>query len=225
MAASHGTCEASINADAWFKSELGRRVGEQFVVEPATPEHEPFLRALFAANLAESIEALGGDARPIIGEPLLGMQFGSRQATYAAAHPLAYDYVISRRSDRVPVARFLVDWSLQDAPVVWGIDVAVHPARRAGAIGLRLLRAWVETCDHLARPAQLHVVPHNPARRLYHRLGFVELDWTAFPLPMRREPRPCSRAAERRASSASGPRRPDPLRGDGDRLHEIGRRR
>jgi hypothetical protein len=96
---------------------------------------------------------------------------------------------VSRWADRVPVARFLVDWSLQRAPVVSGIDVAVHPARRAGAVGLWLLRAWVSTCDWLERPAQLHVVPHNPARRLYRRLGFVETDPMAFPLPMRREPR------------------------------------
>jgi GNAT superfamily N-acetyltransferase len=135
------------------------------------------------------MEAQGGDPGPITSEPLLGLQLGSREATYAAAYPLAHDYIVSRWADRVPVARFLVDWSSQRAPVVYGIDVAVHPARRAGAVGFWLLRAWVRTCDWLERPAQLHVVPHNPARRLYRRLGFVETDPTAFPLPMRREPR------------------------------------
>jgi hypothetical protein len=189
MIASYERCEASLNADAWFSSEFRRR-GEGLTLLRATAEHEPFLRDLFASNLACSVEAVGGDPRLTATGPLLEMQFRARQSSYAAAHPASHDYVVTRRTDQVPVARLLVDWSLQDAPVVWGIDVAVHPARRAGAVGLRLLRAWVSTCDWLGRPAQLHVLPHNPARTIYRRLGFVELDPTAFPLPMRREPRP-----------------------------------
>ena len=193
-----------MNADAWFGAELRRNLGEGFAVVHATAEHEPFLRALFADNLAASIVALGGDPRLTALGPLLEMQFRARQAGYAAAHPLAHDYVVSRRVDRAPVARFLVDWSLRDAPVVWGVDVAVHPERRSGAVGLQILRAWAKTCDWLRRPAQLHVLPHNPARRIYRWLGFVETDPTAFPLPMRREPRAEARAAEPRLTGASG---------------------
>jgi len=189
MVASYERCEASLNADARFSHEFRRR-GEGFSLLRATAEHEPFLHQLFASNLARSVEAVGGDPRLIATGPLLEMQFRARQSSYAAAHPSSHDYVVTRRADQVPVARLLVDWSLQDAPVVWGIDVAVHPARRAGGVGLRLLRAWVNTCDWLGRPAQLHVLPHNPARNIYRRLGFVEIDPAAFPVPMRREPRP-----------------------------------
>lgn len=181
--------EASLDADAWFSREFRRR-SEGFSLVRATAEHEPFLREVFAGNLARSTEAMGGDPSLIAAGPLLEMQYRARQSSYAAAHPASHDYVVTRRTDQEPVARMLIDWSLQDGPVVWGIDVAVHPMRRAGAVGLRLLRAWVNTCDWLARPAQLHVLPHNPARHIYRRLGFVEIDPAAFPLPMRREPRP-----------------------------------
>lgn len=193
----------SLDADAWFASEFRRQSGDAFSLERATAEHEPFLRDVFAGNLATAAQAMGADAGLIAAGPLLEMQFRARQSAYAAAHPASHDYVVTRRTDRAPVARLLVDWSLQDAPVVWGIDVAVHPARRAGAVGLCLLRAWVNTCDWLARPAQLHVLPHNPARRIYQRLGFVETDLTAFPLPMRREPRVSAPSAGRRLTVAS----------------------
>jgi GNAT superfamily N-acetyltransferase len=188
MMASHERREARLDADAWFSIEF-RRGGQGFSLSKATAEHEPFLRELFACNLAASVEAMGGDPRLVSTGPLLEMQFRARQSSYAAAHPASDDYVVARRTDELPVARFLVDWAPEDAPVVWGIDVAVHPARRSGAVGLRLLRAWVRTCDRLRRPACLHVLPHNPARHIYRRLGFVETDLAAFPLPMRREPR------------------------------------
>ena len=190
MAVSFEGCEVSSNADAWFSREFRRQANDGFSLVKATAEHEPFLREMFAGNLAASTEAMGGDPWLIAAGPVLEMQFRARQSSYAAAHPLACDYVAVHRVDQSPVARLLVDWSLQDAPVVWGIDVAVHPERRSGAVGLCLLRAWVNTCDWLGRPAQLHVLPHNPARRIYRRLGFAEIAPEAFPLPMRREPRP-----------------------------------
>ena len=195
MVSSLERCEASLNADAWFSGEFRRQSGNGFSLVRVTAEHEPFLREVFAGNLAAATEALGGDPSLIATGPLLEMQFRARQSSYAAAHPLALDYVALRRTDQSPVARLLVDWSLQDAPVVWGIDVAVHPKRRSGAVGLCFLRAWLNTCDWLGRPAQLHVLPHNPARRIYRRLGFVETAAGAFPLPMRREPRSSARSA------------------------------
>lgn len=203
MAAEHEKRQVLLDADAWFSSEFCRTSGDGFSLVRATAEHEPFLCDVFAVNLASATRAVGGDPGLIAAGPLLDMQFRARQASYAAAHPLAHDYVVSSRTDQTPVARLLVDWSLQDAPVVWGIDVAVHPARSSGAVGLRLLRAWVKTCDWLERPAQLHVLPHNPARRIYGRLGFVETDVTAFPLPMRREPRVLAPSTDRGFTVAS----------------------
>jgi ribosomal protein S18 acetylase RimI-like enzyme len=84
----------------------------------------------------------------------------------------------------------LIDWALasESAPVTL-VDLAVRPSARASAPGLHLLRAWLASCDQLGRAAELHVMPDNPARRLYQHLGFSETDPTAFPLPMRREPR------------------------------------
>jgi len=188
-------CEVSSYADAWFSREFRRQAGDGFSLVRATAEHEPFLREVFAANLAASTQAMGGDPGLLASGPLLDMQFRGRQASYAAAHPRARDYIVTRSIEPTPIARILIDWSLEDAPVVWGIDVAVHPQRRSGAVGLCLLRAWVNTCDGLGRPAQLHVLPHNPARHIYRRLGFVETAPEVFPLPMRREPRLSARSA------------------------------
>jgi predicted GNAT family N-acyltransferase len=81
----------------------------------------------------------------------------------------------------------LLDWAPSSTSVA--IDVAVRPSERTGAAGLQLLRAWLSTCDQLARMARLHVTPENPARRIYEHLGFVALNSEAFPIAMQRIPR------------------------------------
>jgi GNAT superfamily N-acetyltransferase len=61
--------------------------------------------------------------------------------------------------------------------------VYVLPRCRRHGVGTALLRSAIEWGQHHScRRAQLSVLPHNPARRLYQELGF-----TAFGLEMHKE--------------------------------------
>jgi ribosomal protein S18 acetylase RimI-like enzyme len=177
-------------ADALFRQELERRSGHHFALSHASLAHAQFLRELLSETLAESLERVGADPTLLSVGPLFELQLQAQSLGYAQAYPRAQHYIVSRRAAGCAIGRMLIDWTPTAGGAVTLVDIALRPSERAGAPGLQLLRAWLATCDRLARAAELHVMPDNPARRLYQRLGFRETDATAFPLPMRREPRP-----------------------------------
>lgn len=176
------------NADQLFRTDFARRTGSEFNVSLASTEHTPFLRRLLAETLVESARRVGGDAELISTGPLFELQFEAQRRGYATEYPHAHHYILSCCVSSAAVGRIWIDWTPPAEEPIVGIDVAVLPSARAGAPGLHALRAWVATCEELGRAARLHVLPDNPARRLYRRLGFKETDALALPIPMRREP-------------------------------------
>jgi len=131
----------------------------------AAPADEPFLRRLYAdaggAELARlSLEAAAHEA-------LLRMQFDARDRSYAAAHPEASNDLVL--VDGVPAGRLWVDRSGRD---IWLIDIALLSDYRARGLGRRLLIALIDEARERGCAVRLHVERHNPARRLYERLGF-----------------------------------------------------
>lgn len=175
---------------ASFERQLARGAGARVVVRAATPDDAPFLAQLQRRVQAEAIERLGGDPTPFVGGPLAELQFRAQSVAYRAAYPLGCDYIVLSRESAHPIGRVWIDWSGQAKAAVVLVDIAVLPEARAGAIGLHLLRAFVSSCDRAQRTAELQVTPHNPARALYRRLGFIETDAESFPIRMTRAPRP-----------------------------------
>jgi ribosomal protein S18 acetylase RimI-like enzyme len=64
------------------------------------------------------------------------------------------------------------------------------PAFRARGLGSQLLRDLLDEADRDAKITSIHVEVHNPARRLYERLGFVVAEDKGMYLFMERPPRP-----------------------------------
>jgi hypothetical protein len=185
---SAGTTASSIEmVDALYGAELERCTSGQFRITLASEAQAPFLRVLFEANWVEAERRSIPNAVPLPAA-LIDLQFAMRERAYASAHPGARDYWVLRRHGSEPIGRMLIDWRLGSERPVAGVDLAIGPSARHGAPGLGLLRAWVASCDRLGRSAELHVLPHNPARRLYQRFGFAELDAEEFPLTMQRMP-------------------------------------
>jgi ribosomal protein S18 acetylase RimI-like enzyme len=177
------------DADAIFRAELEKKTLGRFALREAAASDRVFLLELLAAVHVEAQRRLGGESVVVLGGPLLELQLDAQRLAYQANHPRAVDYVVLRRESGARMGRMLVDWAPAPGGVSVAVDLAVLPAERAGAAGWSLLRAWVTTCDRLGFSAALHVMPQNPARRLYRRLGFVEEDPLVFPVSMRRAPR------------------------------------
>lgn len=100
---------------------------------------------------------------------MLSQQAAMQRASHNRNYPDAMHRIVER--DGTPVGRIMLNWG--GAEFVHGIDVAVLPQRRTGAVGLHMLTAWVRVADMLGKPCSLEVVADNPARRIYERLGFV----------------------------------------------------
>ncbi len=103
-------------------------------------------------------------------EAFLRMQFAAQDSYYHANYPAAsYDLIVS--GDEV-LGRLYVD----RAESAWNvIDLALLPEHRGKGIGTRLLTQILEEAGTAAKPVQMHVERFNPARRLYHRLGFRQI--------------------------------------------------
>lgn len=180
--------ESLRQADALFHTEFARRAERRFVLRAASDADREFLVGLFADVHGEAQRRLGGEAIAL-GGPLLDLQIDAQRRAYRAAYPQALDYIVLRQTSCASIGRMLIDWSLDHGGASIAVDVAVLPSERAGAVGWLLLCAWLATCDRLGVPAALRVMPHNPARRIYRKLGFLEQSPDAFPVPMRRAAR------------------------------------
>lgn len=154
-----------------------------FSVRAERPDDTPYLFDIYRSCQHEYYDRLGFDGIALLGEAMVRDQFDLRERAYRGAHPAAMR-VIAEETGGGPVGRFIVDWSAEDG--AHGVDLAVHPAHRRGGAGLHLLRAWVATADRQDRAASLEVMPDNPARAIYQRLGFVAEDWERMPVRMRR---------------------------------------
>jgi GNAT superfamily N-acetyltransferase len=68
------------------------------------------------------------------------------------------------------------------------MDIAIATPHRGQGIGSTLLRDVIGQADMHGREIRLHVEPDNPARRLYARLGFIEMERGDIYFEMRRLP-------------------------------------
>lgn len=72
-------------------------------------------------------------------------------------------------------------------------DIEVHPDHQGRGVGTALLRRMLADADARCLPVRLQVLKGNPARRLYSRLGFVDVAQTDTHHIMVRAHRPVER--------------------------------
>jgi len=154
----------------------GRAVAARRKAEALDAE---FLVRLFRESHQSLMAALGAAA-----EPLIEMQYRGRAMTYAAQFPAAENLILLDE-DGQPVGRLLLDRQ----PSRWRIvDVAVLAAQRGRGLGTFVLSECQRQAQAVGARLELRVEQHNPARRLYERLGFkvagqdavaIEMVWSA----------------------------------------------
>ncbi|MCP3099078.1 GNAT family N-acetyltransferase [Myxococcus sp. K15C18031901] len=139
-----------------------------FSSRPTQDSDEGFLFTLYAANREGELATWGWT--PPQREAFLRMQWLAQRRSWAALFPGASDHLVLMEGR--PVGRLLVDrggavWSL--------VDVALMPSHQGGGLGTRVLRELLAEAGAARRPLTLHVLQANPARRLYGRLGFLDV--------------------------------------------------
>lgn len=140
---------------------------------------EPWLKRLFA-------QLRGLDAALIAACPaLLDQQWQLQQRIFASDYPGAHTELILL--DGEPIGVLTLDEGPRSLRIV---EIGLELHQRGRGVGERLLREVIAHADRQGKTLELAVMRHNPAVRLYQRLGFKSL--TVAPdeaqWQMRREP-------------------------------------
>jgi ribosomal protein S18 acetylase RimI-like enzyme len=137
-------------------------------LRPVTAADAELLYRIYASTRDDELAPVPWDAPAK--EAFLRMQFDAQDRSYHSAYPSAsYDLVLSGEE---VVGRLYVDRGERAWHV---IDLALLPEYRGKGIGTQLLAEVVSDAGIAAKPVHIYVERFNPARRLYHRLGFHQI--------------------------------------------------
>jgi ribosomal protein S18 acetylase RimI-like enzyme len=153
----------------------------ELCLRPAGRDDAEFLYEIYASTREEELAVVPWDATAK--EAFLRMQFAAQDTYYRATYPRArYDLIVC--GDKV-LGRLYVDRGEKAWQV---LDIALLPGHRGNGIGTRLLSEVLAEAAAAGMPVQIHVERFNLARRLYHRLGFRQIDDQGVYLLLEREP-------------------------------------
>lgn len=138
-------------------------------LRPEAPEDDPYLLALYRTTREAELDQVE-DWSPEQKQAFVEMQFNAQRHHYRhALNNVAFD-VIERGG--TPIGR-LYTQELQTTLHI--IDILIDPADRGAGLGAALLQGLIDCAHAVGKVVSIHVEIYNPARRLYDRLGFVQV--------------------------------------------------
>ena len=150
-------------------------------LDPVRPEDKTFLVSVYASTRADEMAVIGWTQD--LQDSFLRSQHDAQQRYYHSQFPDASFNIV--RYDGHAVGQMVVERKETEIRL---INIALLPEYRHVGIGTFLLRGLMEEARFAGKRVGLHVEQSNPARNLYHRLGFevtgqqgfhVEMVWTA----------------------------------------------
>lgn len=69
------------------------------------------------------------------------------------------------------------------------IDISLLPRFQGKGIGTKILKDIIKSSEAKNKMVTLHIIPGNPARKLYDKLGFIHIRDTGIHQYMERKPR------------------------------------
>lgn len=126
----------------------------------------PFLARVYASTRAEELAVTSmTDAQKAA---FLDAQFHLQHAHYQKYYPEA-DWLVTMHAGEDIGRLYIERWPSQHRI----IDIALLPEHRGKGLGEPLLRDLMDEAAACGKDVSIHVEKHNPAMRLYRRLGFV----------------------------------------------------
>jgi len=145
--------------------------GVRWSVRAAEAADEPLMRQIYASTRAAELAATGWDEATC--ERFVAMQFNAQRTHYEQTWPQA----------RLQVIEVHTEGGLQAAGRLWVddrpgslhvLDIAILPHCQGQGLGQACLERLQQQARARGLGMSIYVEQGNPARRLYHRLGFVE---------------------------------------------------
>jgi GNAT superfamily N-acetyltransferase len=138
-------------------------------LRPITPEDDSFLAGLYASTRAEELAQTNWSEEQKA--MFCRMQFNAQTADYQRNYPDASFQIIEH--DGAAAGRLLV---MREDEKIHVIDIALLPEHRGAGIGTKFLRELQDEAKAAGKKLSIHVEQFNPARRLYERLGFQQVE-------------------------------------------------
>jgi len=142
-------------------------------LRPETDGDAEFLLRLYLSVRWPELEAVNWPDE--VKYSFLCDQFRIQTQQYGAYYPGLERWIVE--SDSGPIGRLYVHTTETEMRVV---DISLLPECRGRGIGRALLEQAGCRADSLGKSLRLHVEQHNPALRLYRRLGFQVIDSTGL---------------------------------------------
>jgi ribosomal protein S18 acetylase RimI-like enzyme len=146
-----------------------------------TTDDIEFLAHLYALTRADELTAV--DWPEATKQAFCRQQFTAQRTHYLNHYPGAQLLIIQRGVE--PVGRVYFEQTAHELRLM---EITLVPAARNLGIGGAVGRALQRRAHEAGLPITLHVEPFNPARRLYERQGFREVETRGLYLYMVSEP-------------------------------------
>lgn len=138
----------------------------RIALRPVSSDDQDFLRRVYASTREQELAQVPwSDADK---EAFLRHQFDAQDRHYREHYEGASFDVVE--VDGVPAGRMYVARWRDEIRIM---ELSVLPEYRGAGIGTQLVRSILDEAAREGRCTSVHVEQHNPARRLYERLGFV----------------------------------------------------
>lgn len=129
----------------------------------------PFAERVYASTRSEELARTAWPPEQI--DAFLALQHRAQHAHYRAHYPEA-EWLIVERDGEAVGRLYLAEWE-EDLRIV---DISLLPAARGQGIGGAIVADLIAAAHRAGRKVSIHVEQHNPARRLYARLGFTPVE-------------------------------------------------
>jgi ribosomal protein S18 acetylase RimI-like enzyme len=155
----------------------------QLALRPAGRRDDTFLRRLYASLREEELAVVKWN--DVQRAAFLRQQFNAQDAYYREHYrPASFDVI---ELDGEAVGRlYVARW----ADEIRIIDISLLPEHRSAGIGTHLIRSLLDEAAVTGKRLSIHVEKHNPALRLYKRLGFSVAEDKGVYLFLERPSRP-----------------------------------
>lgn len=159
-------------------------LSDGFALRPESEDDTPFLKALYASTREEELAQVqdwSADQK----REFLDMQFRAQRHHYRTHIPGCRFDVLEHRG--TPLGRLYLEPRPARLHIV---DIALMPEWRRKGIGTAILEALLRTGREQGKAVGIMVEKFNPARHLYSRLGFTEVEDHGVYLEMEWTPQP-----------------------------------
>ncbi len=142
---------------------------DRLSLRPIAKTDEPFLRALYGSTRADELAPLPWSEEQK--RAFLDVQFRAQTDHYQKYYGDGEFRIVEL--DGEPIGRLLLHRTPGEICVV---DISLMPDNRGQGIGTSLLRGVLDEASGSNRKVTIYVEHFNPAKHLYERLGFRDVE-------------------------------------------------